>query len=635
MSGCRFDPSKPLKHHVKVAIANHNIMDMYALKDICDKLHAGIPEVCGFTQLPEDQLYEEMDRNLNCHDLSLELDAAIKADSANCKVMTAKGMLNNEKSKIRSKEAKLPDLWMGSIPKLAEIKDIPDAVIMPKFDGCSCGVKYVRSNEGIFEPVKATTRGIDTSHEQRNTDILEKYTMIGGPLTSALNADLKSDTPYKFENGLTLANIQSLAIRGEIVAIDKALIPTAPAPYVSGKVNGGMEVWKAALGNICFMPYEIMRIQVDDQTICRLKLEPDDDSIKPAPRPLSSDAPPYLLRAQTNHIDPTLIMGFDYIPSQLETIAMFEHFGLITYDVFDGLELHPDALSLDTICEYHKHYQTMLDQPADGVVYCSGRWRYPQVKSATTTAAYTKYAWKPTSESTTRLTDIVYNIARDGKIGLETVYDPIHIGGKTFCRCKTAPTRMNKLTGIGIGSVITIELCKDISPQIKEFEEDPNVEPYTFPTRCPFCNHPIQRRDGKTKSEAGKVTLTCPNKGCIEQQIQKYKYFLTHLKIKGVAEGKLRKLGKKLNLNNIVKQHLSKTPDALLNALTTITYRSFLMGIGYGTASQIKTATPDVNDFDLLVNVFDEQASELLRDSDDPFINDVMRYIDTHCFEDE
>lgn len=635
MSTSKFDTSKPLKHHVKMAIANHDLRAMYALKDICDKLHAGVPEVDGFTVLPDDQLYEEMDRCLaEVHELSLELDAAIKADSSNCKIVTAKGLLNSQRPKCRVNEAKLSDLWMGSIPKLMDVKAIPNAIIMPKFDGCSCGVKYVRSNEGIFEPVKATTRGIDTSHKQQNTDILDKYVTVGTSLTAALNDELKSDDPYTFSNGLTLANIYSLTIRGEIVALDKAQVTTAAAPYVAGKINGGMQVWKAALANICFIPYEIMRMQLDDPTYNRLKLEPDDEEtlLRP-PMPMSSDAPAYILRAQSNKIDPTLLVGIDYTPSQTETIELLDRLGQITYDTFDSIDLKSDQASLDLILEFFQHYQNELAQPVDGVVYCGSEWRYPQVKSESTTSSYTKYAWKPTSESTTKLTGVIYNISRDGKIGLETTYDPIRMNGKTFTRCKTAPTRMNKLAGIGIGSVITIELCKDINPQIKEFEEDPNIEPYQFPTKCPFCNHAITRRDGKSKAEAGKVILTCTNKGCLEQLIQKYKFFLGQLKIKGVAEGKLRKLGKKMNLRNIIHQHLSKTPNAVYNALSTITIRSFLFGLGFGTSNQIEKATPDINDFDLMVDHFDELIVPLIGKTDDPFVKDVLDYVDKNCFE--
>ena len=88
-----------------------------------------------------------------------------------------------------------------------------------------------------------------------------------------------------------------------------------------------------------------------------------------------------------------------------------------------------------------------------------------------------------------------------------------------------------------------------------------------------------------------------------------------------------------MNLHNIIRQHLSKTPNAVFNALTTITLRSFLMGIGYGTANQIKNATPEVNDFDLMVDHFDDLVLNLLGESEDPFIVDVIDYIDRTCFE--
>lgn len=569
------------------------------------------------------------------HDLSLELDSAIKSDATICKIVTAKGILNNSKPPTYKHETRLPDLWMGSIPKYQVIKPVEDAIVMPKFDGCSCGVRYVRTLDGTFEATKATTRGIDTSHKQQNTDILPKYLTVSSELTNALNAELHSSEPFKFENGLTLANIQSLAFRGEIVALDKSLIETAAAPYISGKVNGGMEVWNNALSNICFIPYEIMNIVITDETYRRLHPTDDkdeSDTLKPISKPISSDIPEYVAKSETNIIDPTLLRGSMFTPSQGEVINFLYHMNQLPFEVFEDITLLSDDISLTTICEYYMHFQETITQPVDGVVYCSATWRYPQHKSETTDTNYTKYAWKPTSESTTRLTRVEYNIARDGKIGLITCYEPIRMNGRTFTQCKTAPTRMNKLDGIGIGSVITIELCKDISPQIKEFEENESITPYALPTKCPFCKSKITRKDGKSKGDV-KVTLTCSNPSCPEKLIQKYKYLLTQLGIKGIAEGKLRSLKTGLCCNNIVSNYLTTDPDKLTNALCGVTLKSFLLGIGYGTTSQINKATAEVNNLDLMVNLFDNFVKPMFAKATDPFIQDVINYIDNSCFE--
>lgn len=621
----KFDPSKPLEHYIKIAIADCDVEAMYELKDICDKLFNGFEEYKGFRLIPSDQLYEEMLASLRKY--SNELDQAIKSNASSCKRVAVKGILN--KKPTFKHEARLPDLWMGSIPKHQVIKSISDALIMPKFDGCSCGVKYTRNVEGRFEPTKATTRGTDTSHKKEATDILPKYLTICQDFTDALNRELVSTTPYKFSNGLLLANLKSISFRGEIVAKDKDELTTAAAPYVAGKINGGMEVWNKAVDTICFVPYEIMNVYLDDSTALRLGQHDEEDTqLKPIVKPLSSEIPEYMRVANENEIDQTLIHHTLYAPSQTETIDFLDHINQLSFETFNDVQLKSDDESLTIIRDYFIHFQDTVKQPIDGVVYCSATWRYPQHKSETTDSAYTKYAWKPTSESTTRLKSIEYNIARDGKIGLITKFDPIKMNGKTFKQCKTAPTRINKLYGIGIGSVITIELCKDINPQIRSFEEDDDIKPYTLPTKCPFCKGPVVRTDKKDT-----VTIKCTNLKCQEQLIQKYKYFMTHIGVKGIAEGKLRKLCPNLHFNNILLNYLQNDIEAVINTLLQITLRSFLMGIGYGTASQIAKATPGINDLALMVDEYDT-LQELTNGTHDPFVKDIIDYIDKHCFED-
>lgn len=625
-----FDSSKPLSHHIRIAIADHDIQAMYDLKAICDKLHSGIPEYKGFTQLPKDQLYDEMDNKIKSfHDLSLKLDMAINSDSSNCKLITAKGMRNDDAS-ISKHETRLPELWMGSIPKYQYIKPIHDAIITPKFDGVSCGVKYTRSVDGVFEPVKATTRGVSTSHKQESTDITEKYKSITSSFTEALNKELNNPEPFAFSNGLLLANISSILFRGEIVAKCAAELTTAAASFVAGKVNGGMDVWNKAKNSICFIPYEIMYVVLTDNTLKRIRTKNDipSETLTVTTQSLSSDVPIYEALASSNQLDTKLIRGMYYTPSQVEAIDFFDHIGCLPFEIFEDIELFTDDLSLGIIRDYFSHYQDTVEQPIDGVVYCASNWRYPQHHSESTPAAYTKYAWKPTSESTSRLKSIDYNIARDGKIGLIVKYDPIFINSKTYKQCKTAPTRMNKLHGIGIGSVITIELCADINPQIKEFEEDESIKPYEFPNKCPFC-------DGKIKQSNVKdtVTLQCTNPECPEKLVQKYKYLITHMKIKGIAEGKLRKLGNKLSLQHIVDNYCNNGPNVILNALLNVSFRNFLMGVGFGTTTQINRATPKFTASDLMVDNFDE-LKKLIEDPKDPFITDVLDYIDATCFED-
>lgn len=570
---------------IKYAIANNDIKQMYYLKDICDKLHSGMDECNGYTKLPEDQLYEEMNekiKDISAYQvLSSQIETNLKMLAAEISVINKRGLnhaitINSNGKEVNGNlcfthDDKLPELWMGSIPKQNTIAKVNSALIMPKFDGCSCGVKYVKSCVGTFEPKKATTRGVNDAFRKQSSDILQKFETISSPMTSALNSNVVLE--FKFSNGRLLSEAESINIRGEIVAKNKSDIFTAPASYIAGKLNGGFDIWEKSSSKIEFIPFEIIIVKFSDG---------------------------------------------EYVPTQKEVNAFFSSCNLQHYSI---MESDIDENSLDIIRKYFVETSNQLPEPMDGVVYCPSNWKYPRTKESKTPANYGKLAWKPSSEATSVLRSVEYTIARDGKITLILKYDPIKICGKTFKQAKTAPTRMRKLTGIGIGSIVTVELCNDINPQIKDFEEDSSILPYEFITTCPFCGSPLKH---ETKKDV--LTISCKNKLCPEIMIQKMKNFLTIINIKGIAEGKLRKL-KKLTLEEV--NDVLMRDDSIAKGLNNITLAGFMGAIGFGTSSQIERATANVNNRTPLTENLDLLDS-IAQQMNDPFVYDVIDFILNH-----
>lgn len=608
------DASISLESNIRKAIINKNIQLLYALKDICDKLHNGIESYKGFTidQIPSDQLYEE-------------LVNSIKSDSATCKIATANGVINNNPSPFKH-ENRLPDLWMGSIPKRQEIVNISNAIIMPKFDGCSCGVRYKRDIDGTFIPIKATTRGQESAHKKESTDILPKFLTISDELTHALN---NKSISFKFSNGLSFNDVTAIDIRGEIVAKNKETLVNAAASYVAGKINGGMDIWNEAIDTLEFVPYEIINIIVADNIVFKVR---EKNAISTdiattnvmSTQPLSNNDD---INSRTSSDIAKLkensksIINSRYIPTQTDTITLFDMLGIISYEIFCDVNLNEGSVeeNIEIIRSYYFKYVEDLNEPIDGVVYCSSNWHYPRTKSQTTDANYEKFAWKPTSESTSKLVDINYNISRDGKLGMEATYSPIRINGKTYMKCKMVPTQLYKLYGIGIGSVITVELRQDIAPYIKQYEDDENIEPYEFPDKCPFCGTKLIKTVKKDT-----VTLKCTNKSCNEQMILKYKNFLTYLGIKGIAEGKLRKL-KTLNIDTINKTYM-KNQNVLIDELVNMSLKKFMFAIGYGTQKQIEKVTEEFDDMCLACDAVD-YLCQISDEMNDPFVTDVICYL--------
>lgn len=552
---------------IKIAISKHDIAKLYELKHICDMIHQTGEPFSGYSpeDLPSDALYEEMVR-------LIETSASDIVESTVAE-QTANPDVKHRHQKLIS------DMWMGSITKDTEILEIPDALLLPKFDGCSCGVKLKRYTAGgKFELIEALTRGTAEGYTQNRSNITEKFAMIAEPLIKALNSSTASN--FKFNNQQPpFANVLQITLRGEIVLKDRETASTAPASIVAGKINGHMTVWVNSLSSIEFIPYEIMRLNYD-------------------------------LTDYYNY----------YVPTQTETLNMFNTLKLTNFPIINH-NLNADELEF-----VQAHFQRLLEtipQPLDGVVYCSSSWRYPVLNEQTKPKQYGKYAWKPSSEATTTLRSVSYSLARDGKFTFMLSYDPVKINGKNYRNAKTATSRLLALSGIGIGSVITVKLAGDISPMIVDFiNETDDIEPLTLPTKCPFCKTKTKLRKGKTP------TLICLNPSCPEIMKQKMLNFLKTLHIKGIAEAKLSAL-EHISLENVINEYLE--PELMRNKFSNIDTRTFLVALGVGGAQAVSKRIKQHSHMNQLTNIktnFDE-ICELLDEEieSDPFIEETLNYL--------
>lgn len=382
----------------------------------------------------------------------------------------------------------IPALWMGSLPKSDEIhkciktiidakdKKIPDEsiLVIPKLDGISCGIHFQINDDNDITIYKAVTR--------QQVVITNKIK----ELPTAIN--IKKLCDYLIKN-----NISDIFIRGEIIVKDKKQIQSAPAAYVSGKINGGNDVFQKSKNTLIFIPYEMMRGLSNKETVRFTQKE-----------------------------------AFDLFQSICDDYASHILFKTMSKSEF---EREFGDNTFECIAQLNTRY------PLDGYVYCFENWQYPISKAATTDSVYGKYAWKPTSMSTAKIMSIEYNITRDNRIGLEINYTPFVLNGKVYKRTKTAISQIIALkstTDFGIGSTVKIKLAGDISPYLMDILEP--VGSYKIPKACPFCGSPTKLSGGKNP------TLKCQNINCVEVLIQKYKTFLTSIGIKGIAEGKLTKV---------------------------------------------------------------------------------------------
>ena len=585
---------------IKRAIVSRDFVRLSELKDICDRLHDGVESYKGYTTLPSDTLYEELVRTLddlvhpsspNYNYLSQLITSELSSISRESEILTKRGLTHATRKNAKGEEIhgnicfnhddKLPDLWMGSIPKTIVITHMDQAYLFPKFDGCSCGIKFVKSYTG-WEVEKAITKGNDDKYRERHSDITDRFISISANVIKSLNSpQLQS---YKFSNQLTFESVTSFNMRGEIVMKNKDDTEKACAAWVAGKLNPStrIEIWNEFINKIDFVPYEIMKLVF------------------------------------TNHTE--------YVPTQTEVNEFLELANLIDYEIKLTNQLSEDYSdeSTHTFVQSHfDHLKSTTTRPLDGIVYCTTDWTYPQTKSAKTDTKYGKYAWKECSEVTSILTDIEYNIGIKGDITLLAKYQPVKICKSLYKQCKVFPTEMLKLLtnyGIGINSIITIGLQNNTIPQIKMAEPDPEIVPYEWITHCPWCHAQLTRTVNKDKCK-----LTCTNKSCSEIIIKKMCNFLEVIQIKGIAEGKLHKLSTEVNLLNV--HRVLMKDNSIIDNISKLTLRRFMIAISFGTDTVITkyTAGRIVDTLPLLKSF--EFLDTLALKMDDPFVYDVIDFV--------
>ena len=554
---------------VRSAIANRDIKQMYELKDICDHIHSTGLNYKGYTRedLIEDELYEEMIRKIN--ELSKKTTQVFK------KGVNENGGYIRKDSNLKSIEGitklkrtreikTVDDLWMGSVIKIQKVPDFDeDVILLPKFDGCSCCVRLVRDDlSKDFELDVATTRGTEIGFDIERSNLTHKIVDLIGDLITKMSK-------HDFYN---------VTIRGEIVRKHKNI--NAPASWVAGKINGGDKVWKDAVDELVYIPFEITRIN-------------------------SSTNYPFI---DGGYID----VEKNIVPTQIESCD------ILNIDYPYDILMNP---SLKDIMDFFDELQHNIDNPIDGVVYCPISWTYPTTKERTQPKQYGKYAWKPSSEGTSILTDVEYSISKEGRIELKFEYEPVMINGKNYKHAKCAiNSYFEKIEGISFGDIVIIKLCGDISPYIASFEKNYNTTPFNLPKKCPFCNN-----DTEIVTKNKKKMLFCTNENCRGILSQCMLMFLSSMQIKGIADKTLSK-EKNITLETIDHNYICNKYD-LIEIFKNKTINNLLIGLGF-TKSEINKI--DLNCIDTIygnIEIAREKILSTPSKHNQAFIKSTLDYI--------
>jgi len=500
----------------------------------------------------------------------------------------------------------ISEMWMGSVDKTKTIPNIDDCIMMPKYDGNSCSIRIIRDEidpDHKFIIEKVETRGRDKGLEHKSSDITNKFKGISEPLLNLINSHLVNDIKI-FSNDFSFSSCTKLIVRGEVVMKQKDN-KTCPATFASGKVNSKYLTEWSERDNLIFKPFELTRLYYSD-TI--------------------------------------------YIPTQEEAVEFLS----IYHKRFK-------PLIEDNIYETYEEFTNTLQEPLDGVVYCSNTWKYPIYKEQTMKSVYGKYGWKKSMDSETTAANLSVSLGHTGVISYVLNFLPVKINFKDITSSSISVSKLLEYNNLGPGSKIYVSLNNGaipfisgyrnvklpdepkeeevIIPQVigrtrvaKKTQQQKNIEfygeiiPFKIHTHCPWCGEELLLK--KTKSQA---SLKCVNDKCPEIIKKKLEFFVQTIGIHGIKERTLENKLSKMDLEHVFTEIINKKngeQNSIIQILKNVSTENFLIGLGVITKAKVNSyAKTNKIDITLPLLVTLPSFAYLFIEEESSFVSDTMKYI--------
>ena len=113
---------------------------------------------------------------------------------------------------------------------------------------------------------------------------------------------------------------------------------------------------------------------------------------------------------------------------------------------------------------------------------------------ATSRAVRWAFAYKfPPRASVTRVTDIVVQVGRTGRLTPVALLDPVDVGGVTVSRASLHNPEQIRRLGVGVGDEVRVRRAGDVIPEVAEVTDHRADGRFEFPESCPVCGSPVER----------------------------------------------------------------------------------------------------------------------------------------------
>ncbi|MFB6282281.1 MAG: NAD-dependent DNA ligase LigA [Haloferacaceae archaeon] len=328
-----------------------------------------------------------------------------------------------------------------------ELADDVRYVCEPKFDGLSVEVVY---EDGVYE--RAATRG----DGERGDDVTEQVRTI-----AAVPARLRGDPPG------------FLAVRGEVYiprdafrAHNRERIERGEEPFANPR--------NAAAGTLR---------QLDPSVAAERPLDCFFYDVQGAGEtPADADGDPSTGGRGA---------GDDVPDTQWGELSALRRWGLRTNDRIERVERIEDAVAYrDRLLDEREELNYEID---GAVVKVDDREACARLGTTARSVRWA-FAYKfPARTEETRVTDIVVQVGRTGRLTPVALLDPVDVGGVTVARASLHnPDQIERL-GVDVGDRVRVERAGDVIPQVVEVVEAEDDGHFPFPGTCPACDSPVER----------------------------------------------------------------------------------------------------------------------------------------------
>lgn len=182
----------------------------------------------------------------------------------------------------------------------------------------------------------------------------------------------------------------------------------------------------------------------------------------------------------------------------------------------------------------------------------------------------------PTKVLKSTVKGIEWSLSTIGELIGVVLYEPVEYDGTMLSRARLDYAQSYFDKGLAVGSVIEVTKANEIIPKMLSLVEAGKGQRLFYPSKCPFCHHPISKDDGIPK---------CINESCDGQVTKKF------VRLTDVDGFYIKGLGDKRLFTLVEKGYLSKHADLFDLAIGDLT----ACGIDENTSGKIISQIAEVN----------------------------------------